>query len=197
MATYKAISATCTAITDLLKANQYDDLAAGQSLMFDVYQTKDFETPMENGISLFLYHVTVNQIRRTMPARDTPASPRRQLPQLPLDLHFMLIPWGKSAAMELELLGWAMRVIEDFPSVPISLLDETNFSEGETIEIVPGQLTYEEMFRIWDVLPVDFRVCATYVARIVRIDSQRERGGGIVLERELQFAQNGKRDATT
>ncbi len=95
--------------------------------------------------------------------------------------------------MELAILGWAMRVIEDFPSLQVGFFDESgDFAEGETVEIIPAQMTFEEMFRIWDVLPVDYRVSATYVARMVRIDSNRDRGTGIVMERDLRFAKHSK-----
>jgi hypothetical protein len=50
------------------------------------------------------------------------------------------------------------------------------------------ELTPEEMFRIWDVLPGKFQLSVAYLARVVRIDSARDFAGGeVVLERQLDF----------
>lgn len=196
MASYRAIHAACAAVTELLKLCWQRNLFSDVDLDFAIYQTKDFETPMDNGISLYLYHVSVNQTRRVMPSPRIPGTSQQRMPQLPLDLHFMLTPWGRSASMEMDILGWMMRVLEDFPSLPFGLLSATvdaEFSEDETIEIIAGQMTNEEMFRIWEVLPGDYRISVPYVARVVRIDSQRERGAGIVLERDLRFARREDR----
>jgi hypothetical protein len=44
------------------------------------------------------------------------------------------------------------------------------------------------MFRIWDVLPGDYRISMPYIARVVRIESELDtRGDGIVLTRDLGF----------
>ena len=56
------------------------------------------------------------------------------------------------------------------------------------MEIIVGQLSNEEMFRIWDVLPNNYQISVPYCARIVRIDSELDqREGGPVLTRELDF----------
>lgn len=191
MASYRAIHAACAAVTELLKLSWQRDLFSDVDLDFAIYQTKDFETPMSNGISLYLYHVTLNQTRRVMPAPRVPGVRTQPLPQLPLDLHFMLTPWGRSASMEMDILGWMMRVLEDFPSLPFGLLSATvdaSFAEDETIEVVAGQMSTEDMFNIWEVLPTDYRISVPYVARVVRIDSLRESDNGVVLERDLRFA---------
>jgi Pvc16 N-terminal domain len=145
---------------------------------------------MEAGVSLFLYRVTLNSIQRTPPAKPGPKGhPRR--PQLPLDLHFLLTPWAKSASLEQSILGWMMRTIEDTPILTSGILNTPTagvFEAEETVEIVAGQLSNEEMFHIWDVLPTKYQISVPYSARIVRIDSELDqREGGPVLTRELDF----------
>jgi hypothetical protein len=190
MATYRAVGATCEAVIRLLQQSWQSSLFNNTDLQFAVYRTRDFAAPMDAGISLFLYRVTVNSVQRTPPAKPAPGGrPRR--PQLPLDLHFLLIPWAKDASLEQVILGWMMRTIEDTPILPAGLLNSLTagvFDADETIEIVLGQLSNEEMFRIWDVLPSDYQISVPYTARIVRIDSELDlREGGPVLTRELDF----------
>jgi hypothetical protein len=189
MADYRAVSAVCSAVVRLLQTAYRPELF-DSTLQFEVYRTAGFASPMSAGVSLFLYRAMVNSVRRTYPARPTPDG-RMRRPQLPLDLHFILTPWAGEASQEQEILGWMMRTIEDHPLLPAGLLNSLTpgvFDDDDSVEIVPGDLSNEELFRIWDVLPTDFQVSVPYVARVVRIDSELlEAEGEMVLTRELDF----------
>ncbi len=191
MANYRAIKATCEAVIELLKRSWWTDMFTTDTLSFEVYNVDSFDSPTVTvGVTLFLYRVEVNQTQRTLPAPpDVMGQSRRR--QLPLDLHFVLIPWAETASEEQEILGWMMRAIEDNPVMPSSFLNanaEGVFADGEVIEIIPELLSHEEIFRIWDSLTVDFHICVPYIARVVRIDSDLNlAGGGPVLTRELDF----------
>lgn len=190
MATYRAVEATCEAVMRLLQQSWRRDLFENRDLLFQVYQTQDFATPMSTGLSLFLYRVTVNTIQRTPLPRPGPKG-RQRRPQLPLDLHFLLTPWADHASLAQAILGWTMRAIEDTAVLPAGLLNAVSdgvFNDDETVEIVFGQLSNEEMFRIWDVLPRDYQISVPYTARIVRIDSDLDLNeGGPVITKELDF----------
>lgn len=188
MATFRAIEATCEAMMRLLQQSWRRDLFENRDLQFQVYQTQDFASPMSTGVSLFLYRVTVNVVQRTPRPRPGPQG-RQRRPQLPLDLHFLLTPWSDHASLAQAILGWTMRTIEDTAVLPAGLLNAVSdgvFSDDETVEIVFGQLSNEELFRIWDVLPRDYQISVPYTARIVRIDSDLDLiEGGPVLTKEL------------
>jgi hypothetical protein len=190
MATYRAVGATCEAVVRLLQQSWQRNLFDGADLQFAVYRTRDFATPMDAGVSLFLYRVSVNTVQRTPPAKPGPGG-RQRRSQLPLDLHFLLIPWAKDASLEQVILGWMMRTIEDTPILPAGILNTLSagvFDADETVEIVVGHLSNEEMFRIWDVLPSDYQISVPYCARVVRIDSELDqREGGPVIARKLDF----------
>jgi hypothetical protein len=190
MATYRAVGATCEAVIRLLQQSWRSDLFNGTDLQFEVYRTRDFASPMDAGVSLFLYRVMVNSVQRTPPSKPGPGGRLRRT-QLPLDLHFLLIPWAKDASLEQVIVGWMMRTIEDTPILPAGILNTLTadvFGPDETVEIVSGQISNEELFRIWDVLPIDYQISVPYVARIVRIDSELDlREAGPVLRRELDF----------
>jgi hypothetical protein len=190
MATYRAVEATCEAVMRLLQQSWRRDLFENRDLLFQVYQTQDFATPMSTGLSLFLYRVTVNTIQRTPLPRPGPRG-RQRRPQLPLDLHFLLTPWADHASLAQAILGWTMRTIEDTAVLPAGLLNAVTdevFNDDETVEIVFGQLSNEELFRIWDVLPRDYQISVPYTARIVRIDSDLDLNeGGPVITKELDF----------
>ena len=190
MASYLAIEATCIAVMRQLQQSWQPDMFNQAPLQFEVYHTKNFNNPMDTGVSLFLYRVMINTVQRTPPGRPAPdGTPVR--PQLPVDLHFLLTPWAKESSLEQEILGWFMRAIEDMPILPSGILNSFKaniFQPDETVEIVPGQITNEELFRIWDVLPADFQISVPYIARIVRIDSELVTATGkAVLVRDLEY----------
>src|SRR5256885_1701955 len=68
MATYRAVGATSEAVIRLLQQSWQSSLFNGTDLQFAVYRTRDFAAPMDVGVSLFLYRVTVNSVQRTPPA---------------------------------------------------------------------------------------------------------------------------------
>jgi hypothetical protein len=52
------------------------------------------------------------------------------------------------------------------------------FRGDETVELIAGALTNEELMRIWDDLSADYQLSVPYVARVVRIESLRELAEG-------------------
>ena len=160
----------------LLQESYRPDLIESQlNLQFEVYSTEDFKTHMQQGLSLFLYRVYVNQNQRAPLGKYPDGKARR--PQLPLDLHLFLTVWGAKASLQHVILGWAMRVLEDNPVLPAALLNGVRagtFWDDETVEIVVGQLSNEELMRIWDDLGTEYQLSIPYIARVVRIDSEVE-----------------------
>lgn len=176
MAGFRAIQTTCESVMRLLQESYRPDLIETRlNLQFDVYHAEDFKNHMTAGVSLFLYRVHLNSTQRTPLPRPINGTGRR--PQLPLDLHFFLTAWAPKASLQHAVLGWAMRTLEDRPSLPASLLNGVTdgvFDDHEAVDIVGGQLTNEELMRIWDDLSVEYQLSVPYVARIVRIDSMLE-----------------------
>jgi hypothetical protein len=180
LAEFHAIQVTCDAVMRLLQESYRPDLIEPSSnLQFEVYGTEDFKSHMAQGVSLFLYRVHVNTTQRSPLVKDPVGSVRRQL--LPLDLHFFITVWAPKASLQHAILGWAMRLLEDNPVISSSLLNgvrEETFRGDETVEMVVGQLTNEELMRIWDDLGAEYQLSVPYVARVVRIESLYEMAEG-------------------
>ncbi|HEY2902665.1 MAG TPA: DUF4255 domain-containing protein [Polyangia bacterium] len=195
MATYHAISAISQAVVSLLKtarpATEFPTIDVKLFQAKDVQNVGDWE-----GISLFLYRVPVSGSRRQMPMSIGPGG-RTLKPPLPVDLFYMLTPWAKTAEMQHLLLGWAMRTIEDSPSLPSALLnahfpDVRPFRHDETVELIHDPLSTQDLNNIWEILGKhNVQVSATYVARVVPIDSRIESGAdaGPVQTRVFQAGQ--------
>src|SRR6266566_1234096 len=103
VATFQAIAATGQAILGLLAdACPKPEFAAAR---FELYQVNNFRSPMEEGISLYLYRVAVSGARRNLPPTVGPNG-QRYRPPIPLDLHYMVSAWAKTAVKQQRLLGW-------------------------------------------------------------------------------------------
>jgi Pvc16 N-terminal domain len=175
MATYPAIAITGQAILKLL-ADSCPRAEFG-AVSFELFQVGNFShsRQMDEGISLFLYRLGVNAARRNLPSH-VKSNGLRYRPPLPLDLYYLLTAWGKSAAKQQRLLGWAMRVLEDTPLLPSGLLNDVGpepeiFQPNETVEIIYEPLSLQDMYNIWSVLKASPQLSASYVVRAVSIDS--------------------------
>jgi hypothetical protein len=178
MAKYPAIAAVGMAILNFLEnARPSTDFADAD---FDLYQSVNFESPMKEGISLYLYRVAVNgSLRNRSPIVDLTGKRRR--PPLPLDLHFMLTAWAKTAVQQQRLLAWAMQQLEEIPILPSGLLNLHSqgpepdvFQPDETVEIVCDPISLQDMFNIWEGLKSKMQTSVTYIARIVMIESTHD-----------------------
>lgn len=185
MATFQAIGSVAEAVVRLLEQN-YQPTVLGLDLQFEVYQGKDFSSPMDAGVSVFVYQVEVNKVQRTLP----PAEPGYRRP-LPIDIWLLLTAWAQDSSIEHDILGWTMRTIDDSPILPSGLLNAAIpgvFSPEETVELAPADLTNEEVFSLWQVLPNSLQLSVPYVARVVRLESSVSvPQGPPVLRRELDF----------
>lgn len=175
MATYHAIAATGQAILGLLAEARPKPEFAGAVL--ELYQATNFQHPMEEGISLFLYRVAVNLGQRNQATRPRPDGLRALRP-LPLDLYYLLTPWSPTAERQQRLLGWAMRTLEDTPILPSGHLNRFApeadvFQSAETVELFYEPISLQDMVAIWDVFKPHQQLSVTYVARMVSIESTK------------------------
>ena len=174
MATPSAIAATTEAIIRLLRSS-YDPAQFNNApLDFQVYVANDFLNPMDEGVSLLLYRIFQDGTNRTPPGRMQPNG-QRGPNKLPLELHFLLTAWAKTASLQHELAGWMMRTLEDNAVLYPSLLNSYKpdvFYPDETVEVALAQLSTEDLFDIWDVIIRHvYQLSVPYVARVVRIES--------------------------
>ncbi|HUH11686.1 MAG TPA: DUF4255 domain-containing protein [Longimicrobiales bacterium] len=174
MSSYVGIASVMEALVRLLRASYDPDDFNGAVLDFQVYVSDDFENPMEQGVSLFLYRVYHNGAVRAPQGRLL-ANGRRQRTRLPVDLHFLATAWATRASLQHEIAGWMMRVLEDNPILNAGLLNSYRadaFQPSETVTVAPTDLSVEEVFRIWEVmLEHAYQLSVPYVARTLELDS--------------------------
>jgi len=174
MATNVAIASTCEAIVRLLRANYDPSDFNDATLDFQVYVAEDFQRPMDEGVSVFLYRIYHNGTHRIPTGRLLPDG-RQQVPMLPVDLHFLLTAWAKKASLQHQIAGWMMRVMEDNPTIPASVLNAYRpnvFRADEAVEVGLTELSVEDMFHVWEVMINHvYQLSVPYQARMIEIES--------------------------
>lgn len=174
MAGHQAIAATSNALLGLLR-DRYPRDNFGTSLDIQLYQSRDFEAPMREGFSVFLYRVTINATVRNMTLRRAPDG-RRFRPSLPVDLHYVITPWAEDGERQQRMLGWVMRFMEDLGVLTAGHLNhyvtETDvFAPHEGLEIICDPLALPDYLTLWDRLRARMPTSATYALRMLSIDS--------------------------
>jgi hypothetical protein len=174
VATHHAITAIGRAIIgvceEAVKGSEFEGVG------FKLFQAADFQKrPFEEGISLYLYRIQVSTARRKLPARQTPGGARLR-PALPVDLHYLLTPWAKTAEKQHLLLGWVMRLLEDTPILPSGILNKyghepNTFRPDETVDLIPDSLSIQDMLNIWEVGKPNIQISVCYIARAVALES--------------------------
>lgn len=193
MASYQAIAAVSRAIRGLLELAcprpEFD------GARFEVYQASNFQNPMDEGVSLYLYRVSTSS-RRNLPSRIGPNGETYR-PPLPLDLYYMLTAWGRTFEKQQALLGFCIRELGNMPILPSGLLNHFGptdvFRDEEAVELVFEPLTLQDFSNIWEPLKPNLQPSATYVARMVSLESTLQIPGlGSVQTRQFDF-----KEATT
>lgn len=194
MAGFQAIAATSSAIRLLLEN------AAGRSglsnVAVELYQADDLQKPVDTArpkVGIYLYRVLLSTVRRDRGPRVGPDGTIYP-PSIPLDLHYLVTAWSSDPRTAHQMLGWAIRVIEDTPILPTALLNTyqagvTVFEPDETVELVWAPLTLTDLYDIWQVSAQHQAPSASYVARSVRLDSgSGTPPGAEVEERRFDYA---------
>ena len=141
---------------------------------FAHYGSANFESPMSLGVSLYLYRLTVSATRN-LGWRVGPDGERYR-PPFPLDAHFLVTAWAADPIRQQRLLGFAIRTIEDTPILPSGILNQHApepdvFRPEETVELIFENVSTQDQSYIWEVAPTKEQPSATYVARMIEIDS--------------------------
>lgn len=190
MANVFAIHSVGDSVVTFLR-NTYPSSLAGRNLpacTFELISSSELAGEIADAtrLTLYLYRVTVNEHGRQS---RRPASPSDAPVPLGLDLHYLLTAWAGNALDEQVTLAWAMRQLHLYPVLDASSLSpEGGWSGDEVIQIIPAELSTEDVMRIWDALDPAYRLSVSYVARLVRLDPDGpDVTGRPVVARRLAF----------
>lgn len=137
-------------------------------------------------LSLYLFRVSIDpHARNVRPPGD---ALRADVP-LPVEAHLMLTVWADTAPAELAIFAWALRELYRAPVLDASTLSpDAAWGAGEVVQLVPAEISTEDMMRIWDALEPSYRLSTTFVARPVRLEDARLADAAPVVARRFELA---------
>jgi hypothetical protein len=125
-------------------------------------------------LSIWPYRVTVNEQMRNLSEAQSRRRPGLANRPLALDVHLLLSIWSGNTALELAVFAWMLRELHREPILDASSLSSNGGWAGdEVVQLIPAEITVEDMMRIWDAIAPSYRLSAPYVARIVQLDVEQ------------------------
>lgn len=118
--------------------------------------------------TIFLYKVAVNPVMRNGP-RVVVKPGVTSRPLLPIDLSYIMTPWGKTPEDEHQILGIVLQSLYDNSELGFGSLIGDSWLPDNSVQLVLETLPIEEHFCIWDTVGLPYRLSATYRAQIIGI----------------------------
>jgi Pvc16 N-terminal domain len=172
LADFTAIYSVGNSLANYLQNNYPPNLKSAFPATFQLVASaqiaEEDQTNLDKVVSIFLHRITINENCRS--ATRTQDSPNKQ-PALFLDLHYLITYWGTDPRAEQTILAWTMLQLQSAPILDNSILSpSTTWDANESVQLVPADLSLEDILRIWDALGPKYRLSLSYIARIIRID---------------------------
>lgn len=189
MANIFAVHSVGNSIVTYLR-NTYPRSVAGRDMPecgFELISSGELagETGDATRITLYLYRVTVNEH-----GRQASASRAERENPLGLDLHYLMSAWAGNARDEHTMLAWAMRQLHLYPILDASSLSpDGGWAMHEVIQVIPSELSTEDVMRIWDALDPPYRLSVSYTARLVRLDPDTQRDARPVVATRFAYGE--------
>ncbi|WP_300427274.1 DUF4255 domain-containing protein [uncultured Thalassolituus sp.] len=190
MASYKGVQGVLRALEAFFKSRLPDDLSDGPTnAKVEILGSSDIANRLTgNMLGIYLHRITIDEHGRSRYFAPRGNDLSDTSAELPLNLHFLLIANAGSAAIEADLMSWAMVELANHSQFDISHLQasDAGWGENEVLTITPEDTTTEDLMRIWDVFESPYTSTMAYVAKTVRLRLQPQRTeGGVLVSRVL------------
>jgi hypothetical protein len=190
VADYQAVFAVGDAIAKFL-TNSYDPAVVGFPCTFSLVSSEEIAnedtTQLDKTLSIYLHRITTNDnFRYVTQLQDQPG----EKPVMYLDLHYLVSYWdatAEGAEAEQKILVWTMQQLQANPILDTSILSLSTTAPGwqsnDAIQIIPADLSLQDILDIWDGLGPNYRLTLGFVARAVRVDTTVTPGPAVVATR--------------
>lgn len=186
MASYKGVQGALNALEAFFKAQLPGELSGGPTnARVSLLGSSDIASRLTgNLLGIYLHRITIDDHGRSRffkPQGTDNSAPR---PELPVNLHFLLIANANSATVEADLMSWAMVELANHSQLDISHVQDIDdeWGQAELLNITPVDITTEDLMRIWDVFESPYTSTMAYIAKTVRLrlNPQRTEGPEVV-----------------
>jgi hypothetical protein len=185
VANHRAIISVGDSLVTYLQNAYPAQLRADFPCSFQLVSSNELNSSFQDfgtAVTLYLHRVAVDPYLRNSIHTD----PSKQFVPLSVDLHYLLTIWADTALAEQTILGWVVRELYTHQALSQSdLTPAGGWSADDIIQVIPGEISNEDMMRIWDALEPPYHLSLSYIARVVRIDPDVIETGLPVVARRL------------
>ncbi len=183
MAGFASVAQAMVAVESLLKRTIPADLGSVALL-----PSGDIKKPASNRLGLWVHRITVDLNGRNRFLSSPPGSGLPPRPELPLNVHFLMMSWATSGEAEIKLHAWGMQQLMSTPELDISHLgaSDPEWDAEDSAQIVPEEMATEDLLRIWDALPSKYTLSSSWILRTVRVTLPAPQGGPPVTTRLIK-----------
>ena len=186
MASYKGVQGALLALEEFFKRRLPTDLSdEPTNAQAKLLGSADIASKLKgNLLGIYLHRMTIDPHGRARFFSQQGASEEGRHPELPVNLHFLLIANANSATIEADLMAWAMVELANASQLDVShVLDiDDEWGQTEVLNITPDEMSTEDLMRIWDVFESPYTSTVPYVARTIRLrlNPQHTEGPAVV-----------------
>lgn len=188
MANLSAVHSVGSSLITYLRNAYPEPLRTDHDCDFRLLSSGEMADPGDMGtaVTLYLYRITVDEHLRSEPRSY---KPHDQALPLAVDLHYLLSVWADSALVEHTIIAWVMSELDQHCVLDkATLSSDGGWFDEDQVQIVPVELSNEDLMRIWDALTPNYRLSVSYKARVVRIDPIPIPEGEPVVARRLHYS---------
>lgn len=169
------------------------ELQAESAIVFD--SPGEIDSHEETRLALYLYQTEVNAYLRNLPPNLTrqagaqPAALEVKVAPLVVDLTYLIVPYGRSAELELVLVDKLIQLFHDVGQLSGEWLSPVLRQSGnDSIAIVPEYDSSEQLRNIWSGFPnKTYKLTKMYTLSPVRIPSARNAQSAMTVESHATY----------
>jgi hypothetical protein len=134
------------------------------------------KAPTGQALGIYLYRLAVDPFARNRYLSPA-AAHKTPRPELPVNLHILVIGWSDKTESEISYLSAAMQVIGSAMNLSAAHLGLSNpgWAESDSVQVIPEEMSTEDLTRLWDSLPSGFRLCVPYIIKTVRFEPDEDK----------------------
>lgn len=173
MASYLGIHGVMAALDERLRRRFPDELSgAPVNGTVALLGSEDFRRPRSSPtVGLYLHRIEIDDSGPRRWRAALPGDGGAATPELPVELHFLLVSWAPSALHEAQLHAWAFAELAN--GAPLRHADVSPHDDAwgpdESAHVHAAALSIEDLSRIWDALPGKYALSSAWRIQGVRV----------------------------
>lgn len=170
MANVFGIHSVGDSVVTYLKDSYPEPLRSEYPCEFRLISSADLEDTddIDTAVMFYLYRIVPDIHTRNRPQIHNHA--KSPYP-LSVCLNYLLIIWADNPIAEHTIASWVMLQLHQYPQLDNSMLSiNAQWGPHDQLQIVPLELSNEDLFRLWDSLAPNYRLSIPYTIRVIRIE---------------------------